>query len=192
VIVAAKLRHTKKQNNSSTHSDSPGKIGKSFRGVAQLAEQRSPKPCVAGSNPVTPAKTSPAFWRVLFLWVSGANQVRLRTSIASEELSEAKILSPLQEIAPKGYSGRSESAGTRNCRGGMPTSPQRCGTYSAIGSTTALVRDCAIFRTLIRPSWMSRSFRTKPTFPLGVLSVLRHLTTTRCWFSMSSPSQLQG
>lgn len=97
MIVAAKLRHTKKQNNSSTHSDSPGKIGKSFRGVAQLAEQRSPKPCVAGSNPVTPAKTSPAFWRVLFLWVSGAYQVRLRTSIASEELSEAKILSPLQK-----------------------------------------------------------------------------------------------
>lgn len=55
MIVAAKLRHTKKQNNSSTHSDSPGKIGKSFRGVAQLVEQRSPKPCVAGSNPVTPA-----------------------------------------------------------------------------------------------------------------------------------------
>jgi hypothetical protein len=26
-----------------------------YRGVAQLAEQRSPKPQVAGSNPVTPA-----------------------------------------------------------------------------------------------------------------------------------------
>ena len=25
------------------------------RGVAQLVEQRSPKPCVVGSNPITPA-----------------------------------------------------------------------------------------------------------------------------------------
>ena len=33
--------------------------GDGYRGVVQLAERRSPKPDVAGSNPVSPAKSKP-------------------------------------------------------------------------------------------------------------------------------------
>ena len=45
-----------------------------FRGIVQLVEQRSPKPCVVGSNPTAPAKKRVTLLGVTLFLLSGGNE----------------------------------------------------------------------------------------------------------------------
>ena len=58
----------------------PG-FGTVFRGIAQLVEQRSPKPRAEGSSPSAPAKTALCGYSLLWLSRQSTSLVRTRSPV---------------------------------------------------------------------------------------------------------------
>ena len=70
-----------------------------YRGIAQLVEQRSPKPRVLGSSPSTPAKEKSAFVRMrIFLCIIHYSLFIIHYSLNKERIFKLRMKNEVAQL----------------------------------------------------------------------------------------------